>query len=360
MIKISLKNLIKHRRALHSIPELGYQEYETQKYIIDNLPINIYEINKVGTGVVAYYDLKKSKTIALRSDMDALPIKEKNDVPYKSLNKNMHACGHDGHMAMLLEVARILPSIEYLLQTNVLLIFQPAEELSKGSQKLYEEGLKGKYQIDEIYALHLWPFLKENIVYCKKNTLLAGSAEISIDIYGNAAHVGSFNLGSDTIISSVKLINALNTKKINSSMIFKINCINSGKVRNVISDFANLEGTYRFTELKQLNKLISKANKIIKKIEQEEKVKIKFKVRPTNNPVIQNTMLFNRHKDKFDIVKKIYFQSEDFSYYLKHYKGLFCLLGCNSKYPLHHDKFNFDEQTLLHGVKFYLSVLVHQ
>ena len=172
------------RRHLHQIPELAYEEKETSAFVRQKLVEYGYEIQTViaKTGVVALLDTgKPGKTIALRADMDALPIQEETGLPYQSKNKGkMHACGHDGHTTTLLAVAWLLQQIKSDLSGKIKLIFQPAEEGGKGSLAMINEGVLENPKVDAIFGYHNWPGLPEGMVALRSGTLLAGNGRFEI------------------------------------------------------------------------------------------------------------------------------------------------------------------------------------
>lgn len=177
---------IKIRRDLHKIPEVGFREFKTQKYIMDfltelNLP---YQIT-ANTGLACYLNMHQGTTIALRSDMDGLPITEENNVDYKSLHEGfMHACGHDGHITMLLLYAKYIIEEKITLPNNVLLLFQPAEEGPGGAKKIIEEGVLAKYEVKHIFGLHLSPDHPFGTIASKAGEFFASGIEFFIRVTG--------------------------------------------------------------------------------------------------------------------------------------------------------------------------------
>ena len=163
------------RRDLHRIPEISFREWKTKAYLLEVLKGLKCEIEEVlETGVCAFFDAGKSKTLAFRADMDALPTQEKNDCSYRSAHEGkMHACGHDGHMAMVLALAKCLAERKERLKTNVLLVFQPAEETTGGAKLICESGVFEQYHVRAIYGFHLWPGFQAGEVVSRPGPLLA-------------------------------------------------------------------------------------------------------------------------------------------------------------------------------------------
>ena len=200
-----------YRRALHRIPELGFEVDKTRAYILDILQQYDCEITEIHGGVCAFFRSKENygtgkgrdNTVALRSDMDGLPVAEETDLPYRSAHEGaMHACGHDGHMAMLLAVAGELSRMIHTLPHNVLLIFQPAEETTGGAGDICASGVLQKYNVKRIYGFHLWPMLGKHVIGSRAGEFMAKSSELDIRIEGKARTApaqirGSTRLPSD-------------------------------------------------------------------------------------------------------------------------------------------------------------------
>ena len=167
------EQLIKDYEALHQIPEEGFNEYKTQKYIVNELKklnCKIYELDS--TGILAFFDYDTSETIAFRCELDGINVEEETNLEYKSLHKGMmHACGHDGHMAILLGLGRVLSNIK--CPRNVCLIFQPSEEKYGGALKVIESSIYKQLNIKEVYGLHLWPNLKSGVIASRGKTLMS-------------------------------------------------------------------------------------------------------------------------------------------------------------------------------------------
>src|SRR5690554_5691273 len=206
-----INKMTKYRQDLHQIPEVGFELHKTHKYvknILENLgyKINIY----AKTGIVVIKEGKTKDTYAFRADMDALLIKEKNDISFISKHDGMmHACGHDGHTAMLLGFAEYISKIKDNYYT-IMLIFQPAEEGPGGAKVMIEEGIFNNYNVKGIFGLHLAPDLEENTYGIKKGLMLAANAEFEIEIKGVSAHGATPNVGVDTIIAGSNLVVQLN------------------------------------------------------------------------------------------------------------------------------------------------------
>ena len=207
------EDLRRYRRDLHQIPEAGFQEYKTKAYILSVLkqyPCRISEIAQ--TAVCAYFPAGHPdcrKTVAFRCDMDGLPTNEANDVPYASTHPGMmHACGHDGHMAMLLGLAGELAKMGPSLPVNVLLIFQPAEENPGGAKKIVASGILKNYNVGRIFTLHIGPSESRGSIAGRPGEMMAQSGELEIVVHGKSAHCSAAEKGIDALYIGTVLCHA--------------------------------------------------------------------------------------------------------------------------------------------------------
>ncbi len=371
-----LEMLEKYRRDLHQIPELGFELYKTRKYILESLQKHNCEITEVGGGICAYFEARddegkgksRQDTIALRSDMDALPVTEMTGASYCSLHEgSMHACGHDGHMAMLLVLAEELNRIIHSLEHNVLLIFQPAEETTGGAADMCASGVLAKYHVKRIYGFHLWPMLEKNRIGSRANEFMAKSSEIDIRITGKSAHCAYPEQGIDALAIGCEMIEKLyrmEKEEIPEQefRLLKFGKMISGTVRNAISADTVLEGSLRAFNEETGGYLFRRIGEIAGSMEINYGCQIAFDRSDGHPAVINDAMLF-REAEKlldefgFHSFKKPFMLAEDFSYYQKEVPGLFLFLGTGTNIPLHNNKFDFDEEVLLTGVKAYLKLL---
>ncbi|MDP3179708.1 MAG: M20 family metallopeptidase, partial [Spirochaetaceae bacterium] len=204
--------IIDRRRAFHMNPELGLEEVETADAIESCLEALGIERTRRGTAVVGIVrGSRPGGTVALRADIDALPIKEERDVPYRSRREGvMHACGHDGHAAILLGAARILAERRTALSGNVKLFFQPAEETEGGAQTMVREGCLEEPRVDAVFGLHLMPYLPVGKVEVKKGALNGASTKLKITIRGKGGHGAYPESGIDAVLIASNVVIALN------------------------------------------------------------------------------------------------------------------------------------------------------
>src|SRR5690554_1603644 len=256
----------KYRRDLHQIPEIGFELYKTHEYVKNVLiklgfKINIY----AKTGIVVIKEGKSKETYAYRADMDALLIEEKTNVSFASNHEGkMHACGHDGHTAMLLGFAEYVSKLKDNYYT-IMLIFQPAEEGPGGAKIMIEEGIFNNYNIKGIFGLHVAPFINEGIYGLKNGLMLAANAEFEIEIEGVSAHGATPNAGIDTIIAGSNLVVQLNNivsrfiNPINPGVV-SVGNIKGGTAKNIISDHTYIAGSVRAFDVETYNTIKNKIN----------------------------------------------------------------------------------------------------
>ena len=367
-------DIIKNRRDFHKHPELSFQEYRTSKIVAKYLKKYGLEVQeKIGkTGVVGV--LKgdgKGKTIALRADMDALPIQETSNVEYKSINKGvMHACGHDGHTAILLGTARILSKMKKKINGTVKFIFQPAEEGLGGARFMIKDGaLKN---VNEIYGLHLWNYQSFGTIGIQSGPVMAAADKFSITILGQGGHGAAPQGTIDATIVSAHVIQALqtiisrNTNPLDSAVV-TIGQINGGYNFNIIADKIVLKGTARaFTE-KNRALIKTRMKEILLGIEKTFKAKIKLDYDDGYPPVINHNKQTNYLIDSAKKIAKIKppyltMGGEDFSYFLNKVPGCFFFLGSNpgkniKKTPHHCSHFDIDERALIAGSSIFVTLI---
>ncbi|KPU27757.1 amidohydrolase [Caloranaerobacter sp. TR13] len=358
------------RRELHKIPETGLNEHKTSNYIIEKLEKYGYIIEKVaGTGIVAY---KKGrvfkKAIAFRADMDGLRVNEQTGVNYSS-NENgmMHACGHDGHMAILLGLASYLSDFE--LERDIILLFQPAEEGPGGAEIIVNEGILEKYNVEYIFGLHILPDLEQGKIGITPGPMMAQTGEFDIKITSKGGHGAMPHTAIDSIyvasqlVSSYQSIISRNIEPI-EGCVLTIGKIEGGKARNIIADNVRLEGTIRAFNTEVYNKIKKRMVEINFGLEKMFNVNICMEIRDMYPPVVNDYKLFeiikDLFKDEIKIIKPMMI-SEDFSYYQREIPGLFFMLGSRNErkgfiHPLHSCYFNFDEEILKIGLDTYLKI----
>tara|TARA_B100000519_G_C14201782_1_gene418270 strand:- start:291 stop:1394 length:1104 start_codon:yes stop_codon:yes gene_type:complete len=358
-------------------PELGFKEIRTSKIIAQKLSSYGLDVQTgVGkTGVVATLTGNTDgKTIALRADMDALPIQETGDLPFKSVHDGvMHACGHDGHMSMLLGAAKILSSKKDKINGTVKFIFQPAEEGLGGARYMIEDG--ALEEVDEIYGAHLWNYQQYGTIGVKPGPIMAAADLFDIVIEGKGGHGATPHGTVDAIIVASQIIQSLqtivsrNTNPLESTVV-TVGKINGGYNFNVIADQVSMQGTTRAYTEKNRQLIKTRMSELLDGIGNAFNAKIKLNYKDGYPPVINNeecaTKLLNAAtKVVGDGAGNPYLSmgSEDFSYFVNEKPGCFFFIGSAPKdrellsTPHHCSHFDIDEEALLIGTNTFIQLI---
>ena len=365
-----IERLIKYRKDLHQIPEISFDLFKTSAYIKKELESMGYEIYQTAfTGWIAYKKGKKETSIAFRSDMDALPVLEKSDYPYPSTHLGkMHACGHDGHMAMLLGFAYYLKD-QTLINDSIVLIFQPAEEYPGGAKVIIEEGFLDKFKVKKIFGIHLYPNLKEGVYGLVKGPMMARNLEFNIKISGKSAHGASPHDGNDAILASSHIISQLHTiisRNVDpfEQGVITVGTVQGGEARNIIAQDVEITGTMRAFKNEVFYLMKKRVEDIISGI------KLSFQVEISSDlmelyPVVNNDAdiveFIEKHlDDNYEYIKPL-MASEDFAFYQEKVPGMFTMLGTRNEekgyvHPLHSCYFNFKDEVLARGVELYITI----
>ena len=376
-IKEIADTIINWRRDFHRYPELSFKEYRTGEVIEKELRLMGLnpKINVGKTGLIADIAFGSGPMIAIRADMDALPIQETSELEFSSLHDGvMHACGHDGHMAMLLAIAKVLTNKkrnEY--NGSVRFIFQPAEEGEGGARYMIEDGcLK---DVDEVYGIHVWNYQPLGEIGVKKGPVMAAADMFDIKIKGIGGHGAAPQGTIDSIVVASQLIQTLqtivsrNTNPLESSVI-SIGKINGGNNFNIIAEEVTLSGTVRaYTEENRIlmkKRIVEIVNGIANTHGADIVLDYKDGYPPTINHSLQTEKVLNAAKKVVGSKAGEPYLSmggEDFSYYLEKIPGCFFFVGSapNSKSlfetPHHCSHFNMDERALFVGSSVYLNLL---
>jgi len=348
------------RRALHQIPELDKELPETMTYLRGALAgLGCQVFAPIKGGLCAWFDFGKADAIAFRADADALPIQERTGAAYASRHPGkMHACGHDGHMAILLELARRL-SRKKDLPHNVLLVFQPAEETTGGAKDICGSGVFESYAVSVIFGLHLWPGIGSGVIASRKNELMARSCEVTVDIYGKSAHIAKASLGNDALAAGVELYRrGVELEQSIPDTIFrllKFGKFQSGTVRNALSAHTHMEGSLRAFQDDVFNYLRDGLRAIGKDIEEERGCRVEICMNEGYPAVLNPAGLYEKVRACVDFtpLEVPFMTAEDFSWYQRRLDGMFFFLGVGDTPALHADTFDFDETILLKGTEFF-------
>lgn len=354
-----MKALYRWYHDLHQIPEASMQEEQTRKYLIQELKkLHLSPISLTQKDVIVYFDFHQDHTIAFRGEMDGLQIEEETDLSYKSCHLGwMHACGHDGHMAILLGVAAHL-SRRSIANSNIVLIFQMAEETIGGAKQLIDMGLKSRFSIDEIYALHNFPGLRSGCFYTRPGPIFSSSHEINLSIIGQGAHVSMRHLGKDSLKAACDLYQQLEARSMKEQVCLHFGKMRAGTIRNGVADKAILEGTLRAFDDKIVQKQLKMIDESIQAVMTYHDVKIELNAIPLYPCVVNDIDLYHKVCQKTSILPiESMFLCDDFAWYQQSIPGLYVLMGNGYDAPLHASTYRFDEKTLQRGLEFYLSLL---
>lgn len=370
------EHLIAIRRHLHQYPELSNEEYETTKFIrkcLEENNISILE-TKLKTGVIAEIKGKKEgPIIAIRADIDALPIEEKTGLSYASkIRGKMHACGHDFHTAAAIGAAYLLKENEENLNGTIKLIFQPAEELGGGAEKVIKDG--HIRNVEAIIGIHNKPDLQVGTIGLKAGALMAAVDRFQVVFRGKGSHAAMPHNGSDPITASAYLITALqtivsrNVSPLHSAVV-SVTKIIGGSTWNVIPGDVTIEGTIRTFDHHIRQEVEARFRKIIEHTASgfSQEFSIRWFPGPPplqNNPAVTEILHQSANSQALHIIDPVpSMAGEDFSYYLQHIPGAFVFFGTNGNEDWHHPAFTIDEKSLMEAAQFLykgaLSVLNH-
>jgi len=383
-VKEFYAELIDLRRHFHKYPETANEEYETSAYLKNYLAACGLEVYSglAETGVIGVLNGGAGgPTIGLRSDMDALPINEENDVSYKSYNPGiMHACGHDGHMAVTLITAKILSMIREQIKGTIVFIFQPAEENlpEGGAKRLLNEGKRFFRGMDAIFGFHFWPFLETGTIALSENPIMAAGDVFEVSFKGQGAHGANPHQSTDVLMmacNAVLSLTSIVSRNIEpgTSATLSVGAIEGGKSPNVLPTDVSIKGTSRYTNPEFGSILPKKIENVLAGISSayNGSYELNYKY---GYPVLEND------KKMVELVKKIILSmpeqtavmevpkpsltSEDFAAYLHEIPGCYFWLGTQSSRQgvinsLHNPQYDLDENAMVTAVETLLSIVQH-
>lgn len=367
-----LPEIINIRKFLHARPELSLKEHKTSEFIrlqLSKLDIQVLA-PFLSTDVVAVLNgnKKKKKNITLRADMDALPILEKNEIPYCSNTPGvMHACGHDGHSAMLLGAAMILEKFKDELDGSVRFVFQPGEEVVAAGRDLIQEGILEDPEPMAVLALHGWPGYPEGAICSKPGELMAAADFFSIKISGKGGHGSSSGPKNNPILIAGKIISGLSSIPEEEfgggvPMVVSLNKIVGGTASNVIPNEVIIEGSTRFFDDAAGKKIPGLFEQVLKNECEHTEIKYELKydrpyIATVNDPAIidacKNLTIEYLGESAWVDIDNPVMSSEDFSYYIEGNPGAMFFLGMGEDSPgLHTNTYDFNDKALKNGIKF--------
>lgn len=369
------QDMIAWRHHIHAHPETAFEEKNTTQFIIEKLQsFGITELftDFAPTGVVGLIHGKKlGRYIALRADIDALDIIEENNIEYCStIRGKMHACGHDGHTATLLGVAKYLSEHRDFTGT-VVVIFQPAEENEGGARVMVENGLFDKLPIEAVYGIHNQPNMILNHFYINHGPMMASYDVFEIKVTGQGAHAAAPHLGKDTILTATQIVNALqsivsrNLDPI-SSLVISVTQIHSGDTWNVLPQQAVIRGTVRSfsAQVQDLaeNRIKQIASGIAATFDAKAEVDYQRRYPATINYPTQADIAIEAAKkvvgqDNIVVDPQPSMGSEDFAFMLQKIPGVYVWLGAGKGANLHNPAYNFNDEVLTTGAQYFVEIV---
>lgn len=380
-LRLEIRNLqpqlLEWRRRLHQKPELAFEENLTAEFVSQKLQEwGIEHQNNIAkTGIVATIDSgKPGPVLAIRADMDALPIQEENEVDYRSQHDGiMHACGHDGHTAIALGTACYLAKHKHSFSGTVKMIFQPAEEGPGGAEPMIAAGVLKNPDVDAIVGLHLWNNLPLGTVGVRSGALMAAVETFDCTILGKGGHGAMPHQTVDSIVVAAQIVNALqsivarNIDPIDSAVV-TVGTFHAGKTHNVIADTAQIGGTVRYFKPAYQGYFDKRIEQVIAGICQSYGANYKFDYCSYYPPTINDATMAELVRSVAESVVETpagivpecqTMGGEDMSFFLQEVPGCYFFLGSanpekNLAYPHHHPRFDFDETALGMGVEIFV------
>ncbi|HEY7090520.1 MAG TPA: M20 family metallopeptidase [Tepidisphaeraceae bacterium] len=384
LIQNRLASTAELRHRLHQVPELGYEEFKTAAIIRDELDrIGIKYVAGVEgarTATIAWIGDASKPCVALRADIDALPIVERTGLAYSSTHPGrMHACGHDGHISMLLGAATVLESIVQQLPVCVKFLWQPAEEGGGGADQLVKAGiLDGRVgpKVNAIFGLHGWPSLPVGCVSTRPGPLLAATDTFSVTFTGKGCHGAFPHLGRDPIVTAAEAVVNLQqfvTRDLDPTepAVVTVGMFHAGTASNVIPDHARIEGTAR-TLSAPARKLVEQAlRRRCQGVGAAGACQVEFDWETGYPPTVNDPKMAEYvtqiarstfGQDRFIPAARPAMGGEDFAYYLEKVPGCFFLIGVRphdkSEYPsLHSDQFDFSDAAMATGMRMFVELV---
>ena len=378
-LESALADIIRDRRALHRIPELGLEEHRTQEYLLEQLkalsPDVLERIADTGVrcvfmGGAPVQGDAPCRTIALRSDIDALNVTECTGRDFCSERPGfMHACGHDGHMATMLAVARFCAANRARLRDNVVILFQPAEEGEGGAERIIAAGGMDDPHVDEVYGMHVMPSLQSGTIACPDGPLMASTCELDIVVEGRAAHGAMPHLGHDALAAAIALYGLIQTVFTRQTdpfeqKVFTVGAMEAGERRNVVADRAVMHATLRTYNERTEESCLELMRAHADAIERAYGVTCRLEIMTRYLPVINDPYAAGRVRavagDMCVAVNPLTI-AEDFSFYQRRARGafFFCGVAKGEQFanPLHASNFDLDESSLLCGLKVFIGLI---
>ena len=366
--------LVSFRRDIHANPELAYEEHRTAKKIAEALSELGLEVHTgIGrTGLVASLKVGNSdRTIGLRADMDALPIHEETGLPYASRHPGVfHGCGHDGHVSMLLGAAQHLANTRRFDGT-VHFIFQPAEEGEAGARAMIEDGLFERFPCDRVFAFHNWPDLPAGTISTRSGPIMAAADKFEILVEGRGGHAAMPHQTPDVILAASDLVTQLNSlvsRRISpmSTAVLSVTQIEGGSSHNVLPATVRVVGTVRTFDadvqdrIEESLRLITEGVAIASGTRMTVNYNRYYPATINNAEAVEEALKAAAGIAHAEVAPDPAFTSEDFGFMLQACKGAYIWLGQgrgNSDVPLHHPRYDFNDDVLATGIRLHVALV---
>lgn len=363
------------RRDLHQIPECDFDLPETIGYLRSQLrPMAgrcacMRVFSPAPSTLCVLFDRGTEGATALRADMDALPVTEETGVAFASRHQGrMHACGHDGHMAMALGACAWMSEHSELLARSVLVVFQPAEETTGGARKVCESGVFGRLGVDRIFGFHLWPDLPAGQVSTRPGALLAASNETTVEFQGRASHIAKASQGRDALLAACRFVpeayRYMDERSLEEPCLLRFGHMTAGEVRNQIAAGARVEGSLRTFSVAMGERCRRELPRIAERVAAGLGCAARTHFSDGYPPVVNDhgvtswaTGVLESHGISVGEIAEPLLIAEDFAWYQQWLPGTFFLLGTGTGTPLHASTFDFDESILTHGVDVYRNLV---
>lgn len=363
-------SVVEYRRALHRIPELDNQLPETAaavKKILTPLPCRLF--SPITGSVCAWFDAGKEDAVAIRAELDALPVTEATGLPYASVHPGrMHACGHDAHAAMALTVAEYAAEHLRELPRNVLFLFQPSEETTGGAGKLCETGVLERHRVRRIFGLHLWPGLEAGVIASRPGPLMARSNEVTVTVTGRSVHMSRAAEGRDALTAGISYLqrayDMMEQLPPSEPRVLRFGRMDSGTVRNAISGKTVLEGSLRTYRESTFRFCRQQLKDIGKAVAEDTGCGVDVYLSEGYPAVWNHEELYARVAEQLGAGAPLALDApvlaaEDFSFYQQYVPGVFFFLGTGDTPQLHAPDFAFDDEAVLpRGVEFLKKLLM--
>ena len=371
------------RRHIHQNPELAFEEFETADFLLQKLEeigCDSVVSKFAETGIIA--ELKgqagDGPAIALRADMDALMIEEKNDLDYKSQNcGKMHACGHDGHMAMLLGAIDELAQKKSEFSGSVYFIFQPAEENEGGGQRMVEDGLFDQFPIKEVYGMHNWPGLPAGDFALKKGPIMAAADRFDLIVKGSGGHAAMPHMARDPIITASAIVSALQhavsrRQKPMDPVVLSITGIHGGDAYNVIPEEVRIFGSLRTLSRESREEMFERIEAISQRVAHAHECECEVKILRGYPSTINHAEPYEKAlkaarqtvgEERVDENTEASMASEDFSFLLNACPGNYMFIGNGPGEGgclLHNPHYNFNDEVIETGVNFWVNLVLQE